>query len=306
MSKITSLFKDDESSGNERIHYSWLRRDYFPEPEYIVYPNAALQVIIDPKFSAIKEELAGETEWIDSLQIQWSPRNFFYNSSVDLCVIRSSDYLPFVAFEIDGESHTQLGRKEQDELKNLFFRKAGIPLIRLRVYREQSETLKRKHLAEAISLVSRQYSSCPEATKEIQGGRRSLCSDQARECLELLNRAFPSDEYVVFPNVALQSIFTNKIRLAEYRERDFRQRGLVDFCVFGAIDLRPKVAFSLSKDELRERVFSFFGLPLLDLNSCLGKEDGTLRPAEDLVVGIQKSVRQALNSGAQSTAEINF
>jgi hypothetical protein len=299
MSKITSLFKDDNSSRNERIHYSWLRRDYFPEPEYIVYPNAALQVIIDPEFSAIKEELVEETEWIDSLQIQWSPRNFFYNSSVDLCVIRTSDYLPFVAFEIDGESHAELGRKEQDELKNLFFAKAGIPLIRLRVYREQSETLKRKHLAEAVSQLNRQYRGSVDPAKEIQGKRRVLYSDQEREYFELLSRTFSGEEYVVFPNVALQSIFTNKIRLTEYRERDVRQRGLVDFCVFGATDLRPKVAFSLSKDELRERVFNFFGLPLLDLHSCLGTRD-PIAP-EDAVVRIQKSVRDVLNC-AESTS----
>lgn len=289
MSKITSLFKDDEFSRNERIHYSWLRRDYFPEPEYIVYPNAALQVIIDSEFCPIKEELVGETKWIDSLQIQWSPRNFFYNSSVDLCVIRTSDYLPFAAIEIDGESHTELGRKEQDELKGLLFAKAGIPLIRLRVYREQPETLKRKHLAEAVSRLNRQYTSFVDPAKEIQGRRKVLSSAQQTEYFELLNRAFPGDEYVVLPNVALQSIFANKTRLADYRERDFRQRGLVDFCVFGARDLRPKIAFSLSKDELRERVFDFFGLPLLDLNSCLAKEEATLCSAEERVGGIQKA-----------------
>jgi hypothetical protein len=48
MSKITSLFKDDELSGNERKHHAWLASTYFEEPDYIVYPNVALHAIINP------------------------------------------------------------------------------------------------------------------------------------------------------------------------------------------------------------------------------------------------------------------
>ena|SRR2546421_10262287 len=124
MRRVTSIFKDDDSSGNERVHYSWLAH-YFPASQYIVYPNAALKVIIDAEYAAVKEELHEETRWIESLQIQWSPRNFFETGSVDLCVIRKSDYLPCVAFEIDGGSHFRLGRKEQDQLKTCFLQRPG-------------------------------------------------------------------------------------------------------------------------------------------------------------------------------------
>jgi len=300
MSKLTSLLKADKISRNERIHYSWLRTHYFQEPDYIVYPNVALQVIIDSEYPDIANELLpGKTEWK-------SAHNFFYNSSVDLCVIRTTDYLPFVAFEIDGESHDEIDRQENDQFKNLLFTKAGIPLERLRVYRDQFTALKQKHLSQAVSRLNRQYVDLNGTSQTIQGKRSILCGSEMRTFFELLKRAFPTDKYVVLPNVALQSIFTSKIRLTEYRERDFRQTGLVDFCVFGATDLYPKLAFSLSKDELSERVFDFFGLPLVDLQLCLETGDGTLSPPEDVVVRIQKRAQQALNCAVKSTSGIDF
>src|SRR5258708_5834409 len=63
MNMLTSLFKDDKSSGNERLHYSWLRDD-FPESEYIVYPNVALQVIIDSEYPAVNEQLDDGKAWV--------------------------------------------------------------------------------------------------------------------------------------------------------------------------------------------------------------------------------------------------
>lgn len=297
MSKLTSLLKADEISRNERIHYSWLRTYYFQEPDYIVYPNVALQVIIDSDYPDIAKEIPQKTEWK-------SAYNFFYNSSVDLCVISTIDYLPLVAFEIDGESHDE-SRQENDQFKNLLFRKAGIPLERLRVYRDQSEALKQKHLSQAVSRLNFEYRDLNRTSQNIQGKRCILRGSEMRTFFDLLKRAFPADKYVVLPNVALQSIFTGKIRLREYRERDFRQTALVDFCVFEATDLLPKVAFSLNKDELGERVFNVFGLPLLDLYSCLGTGDATV--PEDPVVRIQKSVREALNCAeGKSTSERNF
>jgi hypothetical protein len=105
MSKIISLFKDDGLSGNERKHHAWLTSIYFKEPEYIVYPNVALHVIINSDSPAVKKELSPDATFIDSLDRQWCPQNFFDTSSVDLCVINKGNYLPLVAFEVDGRSH---------------------------------------------------------------------------------------------------------------------------------------------------------------------------------------------------------
>ena len=85
MSGITSLFRDDAYSGSERKHYDWLRKYYFPETDFIVYPNVALGVIIDP----------------DSAE----------------------DLRPRVAFSI--------GR---DELRSKIFSSFGLPLLHLRNY----------------------------------------------------------------------------------------------------------------------------------------------------------------------------
>ncbi|HMG72791.1 MAG TPA: DUF2726 domain-containing protein [Pyrinomonadaceae bacterium] len=289
---LTSLFKDDEGAGNERIHYSWLRAD-FPESEYIVYPNVALQVIIDSEYPAVKEELYEGTEWIEAWDIQWSPWNFFQNSSVDLCVIRKSDYLAQVAFEIDGGSHSSIGRRKKDELKTLLFNRAGIPLVRLRVYRDQSDTSKWLNLEEEIERLS----GGPQGVAELlidTRGRKVICADNVKEYFELLNRVFSPDEYVVLPNVALQSIFTSEVRMAEYSDRDCRQRGLVDFCVFGKEDLCPVIAFTVSEDWVRQRVFRFFGLPLLDLPFCL--EGGIAVSSQEAISRIQRRAVEALRS----------
>jgi len=149
--KVTSLFRDDEYTANEGKYYSWLKTDYFPEPEYVVYPNVALQSIINSDSPAVKKLLSMETEWIESLQMQWCTQNFFDNSSVDLCVIQKADYLPLFAFEVDGESHLEAGQRKKDEFKDLVFKEAGLPLRRLQIYRGQSEAEKREHLAETIA-----------------------------------------------------------------------------------------------------------------------------------------------------------
>jgi len=43
------------------------------------------------------------------------------------------------------------------------------------------------------------------------------------------------------------------------------------FCIVGAVDLRPIVAFSVSRDELKSKVFNSFGLPLLNLRELSDK-----------------------------------
>jgi hypothetical protein len=222
--RTTSLFRDNESGRTERLHYNWIQEEYFLESDYIVYPNVALQVIIDSEYPAVKQELPEVPPvFIDSLDIQWDQRNFFRNSSVDVCVFDKSDYLAHVAFEIDGPSHKRPARIKQDELKDLLFAKAGIPLLRLEVDECQTESEKRTNLEESIARLYRGWQDFAEPLTDI-GGRRVLCSEKGREYFRVLKEAFPRDEYVVLPNVALQSIFPSWVRLADYHERNRRRR----------------------------------------------------------------------------------
>ena len=289
--RTTSLFRDNESGRNERLHYNWIKADYFPESQYIVYPNVALQVIIDSEYPAVKQELPEVPPvFIDSLDIQWDQRNFFRNSSVDVCVFSKSDYLTHVGFEIDGPSHKRPARIKQDELKDLLFAKAGIPLLRLEVDECQTEREKRNNLEESIVRLKRGWQGFAEPLRDI-GGRRVLFSEKEKEYFGLLKAAFPGDEYVVLPNVALQSIFPSWVRLKNYHERNRRRTGLVDFCVLGAKDFRPVVAFFFSEDELRQRVCDFFGLRLVDLRACL---EGARLSSEDAIGRIQQTAIEVI------------
>jgi hypothetical protein len=257
MDKTTSLFKDDDSSGFEREHYSWVKTSY-QEPQYLVYPNVALQVIINPDAQDVKEELGTEPKWLSKL-------NFFYTSSVDLCVIRRSDYLPFVAFEVDGESHDKPRQQERDRFKNLLFEKAGIPLRRLPVNKEQSETEKREQLEGAIDSLRSEPERFLDAERYRQSRRSILFGTHIRKYFDLLNGMFYGGGCAVFPNLALQSIFPSKQtkQLTPHAPRNLCATGLVDFCVVGVPDFRPLVAFSVNEDELKSKVFNHFGLPLL-------------------------------------------
>lgn len=263
MSGITSLFRDDAYSGSERKHYDWLRKHYFPETDFIVYPNVALSVIIDPDSAQVKQELSSQSTFLETLDMQWCTQNFFANSSVDLCVIAKSDYMPLVAFEIDGPSHLTEAQRKKDALKDLIFEKAGIPLLRLEVS-DQLESEKRRSLARALSSLSRKHEHTADAPINAVAKRSILFGTDIREYFDLLCRIFDEDDCLVFPNVALQSIFHHEHvrRLTEYHERNLCQTGLVDFCIVGAQDLRPRVAFSIGRNELRSKIFNSFGLPL--------------------------------------------
>ena len=98
--------------------------------------------------------------------------------------------------------------------------------------------------------------------------RSILFGTDIREYFDLLCRIFREDDCLVFPNMALQSIFHHEhVQRLTYDERNLCQTGLVDFFMVGAEDLRPRVAFSIGRNELRSKIFNSFGLPLLHLRS---------------------------------------
>lgn len=272
MEKMTSLFKDDNSSGFEREHYSWVKTKY-REPQYLVYPNVALQVILNPDAPDVKEELDSEPEPM------WQGKeNFFYTSSVDLCVIRRSDYLPFVAFEVDGPSHDEPRQKERDKFKDLLLKKAGIPLRRLPVNIKQSETKRKDQLERAIDSLGGEPERALEAERYRQNRRSILFGTHIREYFDLLNRMYIGDCCAVFPNLALQSIFPSKEtkQLTPHAPRNLCATGLVDFCVVGLPDFRPFIAFDVEENELKSRVFKHFGLPLVHFRKPESEPSGGL------------------------------
>jgi hypothetical protein len=273
MDRLTSLFRDDDKSGNERKHYSWLKT-YFPESAYIIYPNVALQLIIDSNCPAVNKELSPDVEPLPVLDTHWCTQNFFDNSSVDLCVIKKSDHLPLVAFEIDGASHRDALQKKRDEFKDLLFNRAALPFVRLLVNENQLDSEKQRQLARAVRGISRRYETEFTEERNAPGTRSILSGTDIAKYFDLLNSMFCADECLVFPNVALQSIFHDEhiSRLTEYSERNYCRTRLVDFCIVGAEDLRPKVAFSVGQDELKQRIFAAFGLPLLPLRPAITKD----------------------------------
>jgi Protein of unknown function (DUF2726) len=266
VNKITTMFRDDGYSGNERKHYSWLK-SCFPETNCFVYPNVALQVIINPDAPDVKRELITTTEFLEPLDMMWCPSNFFANSSVDLCVIKKSDYLPLIAFELDNRSHDEGSQAKRDELKDLIFKKAGIVFRRLSV-RGKTEEQKKDQFKEATSSAKKECTRSIEGTEDLQGKRSILDGDGIRETFDKLNDMFAGDEYAVFPNVALRSIFAqDQIASLPTPEKRLCNTSLVDFCIVGVESLRPIVAFSLRADKLQSKVFNSFGLPLLHLRN---------------------------------------
>jgi len=287
---MISLFKDDCLSGNERKYYNWLT-ERFPQSDYLVYPNIALQAIFKLE---LKEDLKPGWPSHESLDEQ----NFVDTSSVDLCVIDRKDHQPLFAIEIDGKTHEKARqvnrdgpqvkrddlqlrdglRVKRDDLKDHIFNLAGLPLRRIATcplpprqnrlpFRKsdgnQSDSDKGQ-LTEAIRQLNDEY----ERNQRMQNlpKTKSLLLG-IKDYDDLLNEMLPSDQYIVFPNMALQSIFgaEAKSELGTGPEGRSLMTSLLDFCLASASDVRPLIAFNINRDEIKERVLEHFGLPLLYL-----------------------------------------
>src|SRR6266403_947662 len=258
--EIRSLFGDDEGSANERLHYEWLKQFYFPSSEFLIYPNLALQVLVDPGQPEVQPELGERSGPINLPNTPWHPENFLMTSCVDLCVIQKSDYVPLLVIEIDGESHSKPLQRMRDALKNSLLELVGLPLVRLRIQIGQTEQDKQTQLSTALSQFKRQ------ADRLIK--RDIFLSAEIAQYFELLSRIFNQDDVLILPNVALISIFPEDHvkRFTFHAERNLCRTGLIDFAVVGKEDFRPIVAFSMAKDDLRQRLFAAFRLPLLQLH----------------------------------------
>lgn len=291
---MISLFRDDCLSGSERKYYNWLT-ERFPQSDYLVYPNIALQAIFN---SEIKEDL--KSGWASHEVLD--EQNFVDTSSADLCVIDRKTYQPVFAIEIDGITHQNSRldninlthekreelrlrdalREQRDDLKDHIFNLAGLPLRRIATcdklsprqnrlpFRKRdgndsdSDKEDKEQLTEAIRQLNDEYERNHRArnspkTKNLLFG--------IKDYYDLLNKMLPPDQYIVFPNMALQSILgaEAKTQFDGRLEKQSVMTSLVDFCLASASDVRPLIAFNINRDEIKEKVLQHFGLPLLYL-----------------------------------------
>ena len=86
-------------------------------PNSILLPNTALSTIINPKVC----------QFLDN-----RTTDFFYKSTLDLCIVNSETYMPEFFIELDSSWHDKPRQIEKDKMKDEIFEKAGLTLERLR------------------------------------------------------------------------------------------------------------------------------------------------------------------------------
>lgn len=83
----------------------------------IILPNTALRTIIDSKVCDILNNITA---------------NFFYKSTLDLCIVNPTTFRPELFIELDSSWHDKPKNLENDKMKDEIFQKAGLKLHRLR------------------------------------------------------------------------------------------------------------------------------------------------------------------------------
>jgi len=86
-------------------------------PESILLPNTALSTVINSK---VCKFLTSKTT------------DFFYKSTLDLCVVNPENYMPEIFIELDSSWHDRPDQIERDKMKDEIFQKAALKLDRLR------------------------------------------------------------------------------------------------------------------------------------------------------------------------------
>lgn len=90
-------------------------------PRYSVLANVPLHSIFEPSVTSIAKPYRGE--------------EFFYLSHLDFCLVNSQN-LPVIGVELDSEYHDNDLQYLRDMAKNRIFKKGGIPLIRMRYFKD--------------------------------------------------------------------------------------------------------------------------------------------------------------------------
>ncbi|WP_369814966.1 DUF2726 domain-containing protein [Deinococcus sp. Leaf326] len=85
-------------------------------PEYRVFPNVRLNDLFLIKPGAQQRATYARLR----------------DKHVDFLIVRTSDFRPWLALELDGASHDQAEQQYRDAVKDVVFQSAGLPLLRLR------------------------------------------------------------------------------------------------------------------------------------------------------------------------------
>jgi very-short-patch-repair endonuclease len=83
----------------------------------ILLPNIALSTVINSKVIVL---------------LQNKTRSFFFQSTLDLCIVDSQTFIPKFFIELDSSWHDKPKQIENDRMKNEIFEKAGLELHRIR------------------------------------------------------------------------------------------------------------------------------------------------------------------------------
>jgi hypothetical protein len=132
-SSMENITKSIFNSKIEKSVYMILIEQF---PNYLVYPNMALQNIFD--FDKTKEIL-------DSSDFE-----YFLKAHVDFCIIKTSNYSPLVTLELDSHYHDDEEVKKKDEIKNQLFHQGGLSLLRIRPFEQPSEETIRAGIIESL------------------------------------------------------------------------------------------------------------------------------------------------------------
>jgi hypothetical protein len=110
-------------------------------PNSILLPNTALSTIVDSKVC----------EYLNSITTK-----FFYNSTLDLCIVNAQTFMPEIFIELDSGWHDKPTQIEKDRMKDEIFKTAGLKLERLR-------KIKNKEMTEVFELyINKKYASIIE------------------------------------------------------------------------------------------------------------------------------------------------
>ena len=112
-------------NSSERIFFETLRRAI--GDKFDIYPQVNLDKIFKTKYKSNKFEFNGAKWAID-------------RRSVDYLLVEKETQSPKVAIELDGSSHERPDRIERDEKVGSIFDYNGVPLVRVNVSGNFSET----------------------------------------------------------------------------------------------------------------------------------------------------------------------
>lgn len=105
-------------------------------PNHLVFPNSSLQSIMN--YDRIKE-LVSDDDF-----------GYYLRASVDLVLISSTTYLPWLAIEVDSAWHDTERQQKNDGKKDRLFAAAGVPFMRLQPVGNPSEATVRAQVSQHL------------------------------------------------------------------------------------------------------------------------------------------------------------